>query len=410
MRRREFVRTGAIIATAGATGLAGCSRPEEETGPEESDQAFEYFFEDKTGTLGSAATDDIPEDASEEQIITNTRTEDEWREMQLNDYNFAELAFDDQIAPFVDLNEGSVQAIADRTREIYNQKTADISGDDAEIYTSSVLRAVDEVTDAGDGPTYSYLVPTLSEWILDEHMDAEIPNYRWHHTRSKIGKIGEGFSHPLGILHYGEEGETQVRYAEVEPRLTAMIVRPENSIYHASLDQDSFTGAGDQPLDPSDYVTPFDYTKMREMGQRGLLDADPENTEVLIFHGFLSYIDDAGMTGWDFEQLKKEGRIENAGVEANNTKGHEWIKGVTSDSYGESTEQYLVSPDEDYTRRDFEVSARAIFSALEQQDFAGPVGLDGELGNPRVIHATEQKVQALRENRNYDEIASNILS
>lgn len=409
MRRRYFIRTSTIISTIGAASLAGCtSQKDENDNRPEGDQAFEYFFDDQTGTLGSAGTEEIPEGASEEQIITNTRTEEEWQEMQLNDHNIAELAFNDQIAPFVDLNEGSVQAITDRTRQLYNQRTADIEGDDAEIYTSSVLDAVIQETDAGGGTTFGYLVPTLSEWILEEHMDTEIANYRWHDIFGKIGDAGEGYSHPLGILHYGDEGETQVRYAEIEPRGTAMIVRPEESIYHAGLDQESFNGAGNRELNPSEYVTSFDFTKMREMEERGLVET--EEAEVSLFHGHLSYVDDAGMNGYDFENLEESGEIESAGVEANSTETAVWIKGVTSDSYGESLESYMTSPDESYTRRDFEVSARAIFSALEQQDFAGPIALDGTLRNPQVLHPTEQQVQNIRENQLYDNVASTILA
>lgn len=408
MRRRDFVRTGTIIATAGAAGLAGCSSQTDENSRREDDQPFEYFFDDQAGTLGSVGSNQIPDNVLEEQVLQNTRTEDEWREMQLNDHHIARLTINDEFAPFVDVSEGSVQAVAETTRELYNERSQNLSGEDAEIFSSSVLDAVYEETDMNNGAAASFLVPTLSEWILEEHISGDIPEYRWSNIRAKIGDAGNSFSHPLGLLQYEENGESQVKYAEIENRPTAMIVEPENSVYRSDLNQESFVAAQNQELDPSQYVSSFDYTKKRDLESQGSI--NPQDSEIELFRHLVSYVDDASMNGYDLSALEEDGRIEESGVEANSANTSNWVKGITSDSFGESLEKYVVSPGENYTRADFETTARAVYIALENQGFAGPIALDGNLSDPRVLHPTEQQVQTIRENRLYDKVASTILT
>ena len=408
MRRRDFVRTGTIIATAGAAGLAGCSSQTDENSRREDDQPFEYFFDDQAGTLGSVGSNQIPDNVLEEQVLQNTRTEDKWREMQLNDHHIARLTINDEFAPFVDVSEGSVQAVAETTRELYNERSQNLSGEDAEIFSSSVLDAVYEETDMNNGAAASFLVPTLSEWILEEHISGDIPEYRWSNIRAKIGDAGNSFSHPLGLLQYEENGESQVKYAEIENRPTAMIVEPENSVYRSDLNQESFVAAQNQELDPSQYVSSFDYTKKRDLESQGSI--NPQDSEIELFRHLVSYVDDASMNGYDLSALEEDGRIEESGVEANSANTSNWVKGITSDSFGESLEKYVVSPGENYTRADFETTARAVYIALENQGFAGPIALDGNLSDPRVLHPTEQQVQTIRENRLYDKVASTILT
>jgi len=408
MRRRDFVRTGTIIATAGAAGLAGCSSQTDENSRREDDQPFEYFFDDQAGTLGSVGSNQIPDNVLEEQVLQNTRTEDKWREMQLNDHHIARLTINDEFAPFVDVSEGSVQAVAETTRELYNERSQNLSGEDAEIFSSSVLDAVYEETDMNNGAAASFLVPTLSEWILEEYISGDIPEYRWSNIRAKIGDAGNSFSHPLGLLQYEENGESQVKYAEIENRPTAMIVEPENSVYRSDLNQESFVAAQNQELDPSQYVSSFDYTKKRDLESQGSI--NPQDSEIELFRHLVSYVDDASMNGYDLSALEEDGRIEESGVEANSANTSNWVKGITSDSFGESLEKYVVSPGENYTRADFETTARAVYIALENQGFAGPIALDGNLSDPRVLHPTEQQVQTIRENRLYDKVASTILT
>jgi hypothetical protein len=328
--------------------------------------------------------------------------------MQLNDHHIARLTINDEFAPFVDVSEGSVQAVAETTRELYNERSQNLSGEDAEIFSSSVLDAVYEETDMNNGAAASFLVPTLSEWILEEHISGDIPEYRWSNIRAKIGDAGNSFSHPLGLLQYEENGESQVKYAEIENRPTAMIVEPENSVYRSDLNQESFVTAQNQEVDPSQYVSSFDYTKKRDLESQGSI--NPQDSEIELFRHLVSYVDDASMNGYDLSALEEDGRIEESGVEANSANTSNWVKGITSDSFGESLEKYVVSPGENYTRADFETTARAVYIALENQGFAGPIALDGNLSDPRVLHPTEQQVQTIRENRLYDKVASTILT
>jgi mannose-6-phosphate isomerase-like protein (cupin superfamily) len=74
-------------ATAGCSAITGTSEGE---GPDPTEETFQCFSVDETGTLGGIADgNEPPEDAAEWQVVTNTLTEADWQEKESNDVRVA---------------------------------------------------------------------------------------------------------------------------------------------------------------------------------------------------------------------------------------------------------------------------------------------------------------------------------
>jgi hypothetical protein len=375
-----------------------------ETQDSEQPKAYRFYFDDRADTLGGAADQQIPEDAIDQQIVTNDRSEDEWQEMQLNDVNYPELMFDDKI-PRLYVTQGSVEEIEQKTIQMYqNRQDSQEFKDqhDAEIFTESVLDAVLEVTNASTGPKQSELVENTADYIATNNEQVDLQNYKLSSSLSMIGDAGTGFSHPIGLLQYEEDGESQVRYAEIENRMTRNVVEPENSVYDSELGTEDFIAGGYVDTEPSDWVSVFDYEKRRELEEQGKVEAQPADTSV--FWALTHAVDDAALNGYDMSEIEQE-----TGVDAAYSDG--WINAVVSDSFGESLEEYVKNPEEgDYTREDFETAARTVFTALETENFGGEFALDGDLANPEVYKAEKETLEEIRADMAYDEVGLSVVS
>ena len=376
----------------------------ESQGPEQP-QAYRFYFDDRADTLGGAAAQQIPEDAIDQQIVTNDRSEDEWQEMQLNDVNYAELMFDQKI-PRLDVTEGSVEQIEQKTIQLYQQRHDSNEFQDqhnAEIFTESVLDAVLEVTDASKGLAQSELVRTVADYIAHTKEEIDVQNYNLSSTRSIIGDAGgDRFTHPMGLLQYEENGETHVRYAETENRMTRNVVEPENSVYGSEIGTDDFQAGGYVDTEPSDWATVFDYDKIREMEERGDLHEQSSLGRQLSLT-LINAVDDAGMSGYDVSEIKEE-----TGVDTVNTD--ELIDSVISDSLGKSLQNYVRNPGEEYTRDDFENFAKKFYLAAEAEDFGGHFLMKGDLSNPEIYKEESETLEEIRANMAYNEVGSRVVS
>lgn len=389
-----MVGTGCV---AGCMGNSGGTT--EESKDSEKPKAYRFYFDDEADTLGDAADTEVPENATEQQVVTNTRTEDEWQEMQLNDVNYTELMFDQKL-PRLDIKKGSVEELEQKTIQLYQQRqdSNEFQGQhNAEIFTESVLDAVLEVTDANTGPKQSRLVKTVADHIAHNNEQVDLQNYKLSEGRSMIGDAGTGFSHQFGLLQYEEDGETQVRYAEIENRFNDPHSKPEESVYATPIGAE--TNWSD--TEPSDWVSVFDYEKRRELEEQGKVEAQPADTSV--FWALTHAVDDAALNGYDTSEIEQE-----TGVDAEYSDDN--INAVISDSFGESLEEYVKNPEEgDYTREDFETAARTVFTALETENFGGHFAPDGDLANPEVYKAEKETLEEIRADMAYDEVGLSVV-
>jgi len=393
-------RVVGLVGTGISLAVAGCSaRTQTDQSPEESTQpkAYRYFFRDEADALQTAATE-IPDDAEDYQILTNTRSEEEWKSYRTNDVNQTRL-FNGEAAWTVDLNT-EVETIKESAIQRYKNRTNDIQGEDAEIFTETVLDTVIEDTNLTSGPNQSQVVQNTAEYILEES-NIEINNYNLSDLRSLIGDVDRNYwSHPMGLLQWEDEnGETQVRYAETENRMTEKVVQPEESVYAADVDEEDFVAGGYVDTEPEQWYTALDYEKARQVEDQ-LADGN-EPVGKKIGSALLSAVDDAGLSGWDFSQYEDNG-VEMPMPE----QASEITDTVVSDSFGTSLQEYVRNPDEDYTRRDFESTKRKFFKACEDNDFTGHYALDGTLDDPEIIKTTEEKVEQIRADKAYGNVAS----
>ena len=389
-------RVVGLVGTGISLAVAGCSgRTQTDQSPEESTQpkAYRYFFRDEADALQTAATE-IPDDAEDYQILTNTRSEEEWQSYRTNDVNQTRIFTKpkDATVPL----ETSVETIKDSAIQRYKNRTSDIQGEDAEIFTESVLDTV--IQDAHlSGPDQSQVVQNTAEYILEES-DIEINNYNLSDLGSLIGDVERNYwSHPMGLLQWEDEnGQTQVRYAETENRRTENVVQPEESVYAADVDDEDFVAGGYVDTEPQKWYTALDYEKARQ--QEDQLAEGDEPVGTLMGHALLHAVDDAGLSGWDFSQYQDNGVEMPEPDEAPDV--------VVSDSFGTSFQEYVRNPDEEYTRRDFESTKRKFFKACEDNDFTGHYALDGTLDDPEIIKTTEEKLEEIRSDKAYGNVAS----
>jgi hypothetical protein len=170
------------------TALAGCSASSDE-GQQETEtktqQSYRYYFQDSADTLGGAGEADIPDEAGQHQIVTNTRTEDEWRQMQVNDHNYARRILDERTIPEVrgideipeEQVDDAIQEIEKSVLDTYESRTSDIEGDSAEIFTESMLAGNKELAFDSAVPTIDLGVKHLAEYIVENNDEVQIDNY-----------------------------------------------------------------------------------------------------------------------------------------------------------------------------------------------------------------------------------------
>ena len=430
MRRRRLLKQFGVVAAA--VGVAGCSgdgytRPSE--GTEErsvSERSFQYFFEDDPGfnQIGG----DVPDDAEEWQVVNSAleRREnmDSWREMQLNDHNYAELGIREDIEPHAGQgHEGSIDQIAERTRRLFETRIQENpEKDQAEVYTESLIEAVRQVTRQATSVAADNLNNNLAEWILENHMEIDIPGYKLSTLRSStelnidqcernfslcgypqeknsdVTVANPGFVHPAGFLQYEENGEMNTRYVELESRSWPHINVPSESLWRSSLEQETVERNGEDYF-PEHFVMAFDYEKARELESRGII--EPEINNELLW-AMTELVDDAGGTGYDYSSLDVE-------------SGSEWhmpdrgLNGVVSDSFGESIEDYVTDPTKE-KREYLKGTSRAIFSALDKHGFGEPIALDGTIQEPEIHHTRQETRDSIIEDAAYDEVRERVLN
>jgi hypothetical protein len=229
MRRREFLRTGAVISLS--TAITGCttdsdsdqrnpsdpstdepgtetpgdtdtqdeqtpgdtdtqdeqtpedtSTPEENTETEEQqteedpEKAVRYFFDDETGALGHLGDERIPENY--DHTITNTTTEEEYQEMQRNDRFFSENAASDGGAPQGEGLDMKVDEMISRAEEIYENPEGNIDTrgyedlnfaeeDDEIVFTRALVKASQEAGVDSSGLA-NIVVANIAEDAVEE--------------------------------------------------------------------------------------------------------------------------------------------------------------------------------------------------------------------------------------------------
>ncbi|RXK51713.1 hypothetical protein [Halorientalis pallida] len=120
----------------------------------DAEDAVRYFFDDQTGALGHLGDDNIPENY--DNTITNSKTEEEYQEMQTNDRAYAEDAASSSTAPNGTGLDMTVDQMIDRAEEIYNNPTQHIevseshedldllAEDDEIVFTRALIQATQE--------------------------------------------------------------------------------------------------------------------------------------------------------------------------------------------------------------------------------------------------------------------------
>jgi hypothetical protein len=230
---------------------------------------------------------------------------------------------------------------------------------------------------------------------------------------SRIGDAGRGFSHPVGLVQWDENGESKTRYAEVENRKTDTVVRPDRSVYAADLDTEDFGTPylTDNP-DPANWATAFEYSKLRKVQSRGELNENEQSPDFFILDALIGNVDGA-RTSKHMHTNKEVYEDVNTGVEAQyggeNGSIDEYIDAVVSDSFGNSFESYIKSPGDEYSRSEFETATRAIFSAFEQQEFTGGIAIDGTIESPEICKATREDIEGIRADGDYSDVSSVIM-
>lgn len=328
MRRRDFLRTGAVIGLS--TAIAGCntggnsdgntpndtSTPtsgpegqtpqdtetdtdeEEQQTEEDTETAVRYFFQDETGALGHLADDQVPENY--DKTITNDKTESEYEEMQTNDRDFAAGHLEGALGT-------TAEDMINRAEEIYNNPEQEFDvpdsyddinfaeEDDEVTFLRALIKASQEAGVSSSGAA-NQVVNNIAEDAVDQRQpgftDFKVssvlateptnPNgYDQNDGAERENEWGQtfvnsGFFHYIGLLQYEKNGEEKTKYAEVTDGLNVNLFRrvirnPEDSLYRTSLDHENVDNSRDYEtgdagtMFPEHYVTAFDYEKAREL-------------------------------------------------------------------------------------------------------------------------------------------------
>jgi len=273
MRRRDFLRTGAVVGIT--TAIAGCNtsndssdqntptdtstptsgsegqtpqdtetqtESEEQQTEADPENAVRYFFEDETGALGHLGDDETPENY--DHTITNSTTEGEYQELQRNDRSYAEDAASSQTAPNGEGLDMTVDEMVRRAEEIYNDPEThldteraetlgiDLLGEDEEIlFTRALIKASQEAGVDSSGlanivvsnmaeDAVEQIQPGFSNFKLSTLPATEAinPSRQGHAGGVRETEFGDeygnsGFRHMAGLLQYENNG-TNIKYGE----------------------------------------------------------------------------------------------------------------------------------------------------------------------------------------------------
>ncbi|WP_143418582.1 hypothetical protein [Halobacterium hubeiense] len=419
VNRRAFLsklRLGTVAAVGGT--LAGCSTGNGQDNDQDSppvDRQFRYFFSDESGTLGGVGDhNQPPDDVNEWQIIENTRTEDEWRDLRLNDVAYAEAYMAGETVQPTDGTPGTPAEIVTRTQELY--EATDETGPVA--FTNALIAAEDEVSSA-DFP--GEIVPNIAEHAISE-LGYNFPAYSLTSTRAvhpvsadydgvkpetvretgvgapiapeRVGTFGE-MRTTLYLLMFKDNDGFQIRYVN-RPGFSPWYLRdtlrkPSKSVYREPLSKDYFSMTGTQGRAlkqyPEHFVTALDYRKAVKMRQQGLL-KDGEFRKALI-GTLLSMVDNGG---------NDESIPAGAVLGCNGNRGYQ-IESLTHE-FGTSIEDFIVNPSSDRAEQ-FVGLGRAIYLIFETEfgeDYKGdpkfgynqPLKITGTLAAPELYHRPEQ--------------------
>jgi hypothetical protein len=335
MNRRVFLSAvkGSVVvgggaSTAGCSAITGSNKDEE---PDPTEESFQYFFVDETGTLGGVVDgNEPPEDAADWRVITNTHTEEDWRKKQANDVQAARDFLSGELdrLPQHQGHEGTVDQIVQKTREVYQapEETLDPGNpsdqrllerlqqdEDPERFTRALIHATDAVTDISSSGGKDNVVPSVAEYAMGE-LGLEFPEYSLstvlstepaHGNRDDIREesirergdgslVGTtGMVHTLSLLTFKMGGDLQVRYVEntdpVSPVVFEQAIRkPEESEYRRPINEGTFEVKGQEAW-PEHYATGFEQEKIKRMQEMGVLKEPLSDTLALT----LEPIDDA---------------------------------------------------------------------------------------------------------------------
>ncbi|MXR40421.1 hypothetical protein GRX01_03495 [Halobaculum sp. WSA2] len=466
MRRRGFLRTG--LVTGLSIGLAGCNANTDDpsdsatsTPPtQESDEQISqetvtqqedgteeqpteeapttsnrYFFKDETGALGHLADDNIPDNSN--HVITNEMTDAEFREMQRNDRQYPEGLEQGQITMSVDKMITRAEEIYQKPTEHLDTERAETLGvnltdeDDEITFTRALIKASQEAGVDSSGLA-NIVVANIAEDAINQIQpgfngyklstlpatEAIDPASQGHAGGVRETEFGDeygnsGFRHMPALLQYQKNGETQLKYAEqtdaidVRPILKHAIRDPENSIYRASLDQETVntTGGGRGIRFPEHYVTALDYTKARELeaSEENVLGFEKNGSGTLVGLGdqideaLRHLIDDMGVTGYNNnEDLDLE------------TARPDWGGTIVSEEFGDSLENHITNPDSK-VRQYTENVGRGLYLIRNEMGMSTSLALIGTLANPEFLPTDQDTVNQIRRKQAYDEVRERIV-
>lgn len=465
MKRRDFLHTSAAIGLS--TAIAGCNTlsSDQSTPSDSATKTIEkngqlYYFQDETGTLGHIGTENPPEDVEDWQVIENTLEEDEWREKQENDIQFTEEALKDGTMPNAQGLNTTVNDIIQDTQEIYRNPLQhlqteltqtlgrNLDQEDNEItFTRALVRATQNAGTDSSGLADD-IVSNLAEHALTQIPETSFNNYKLTTVNtgealdpSSSGFVSEartveetgqewgnsGFRHLAAILQYQKNGETHVKYVEQtdatnQGSFKYVVRNPEDSLYHASLDQDRVTT---MPLDeidaetpaeagtgnirfPENYVSPLAYRKARELesldmlglGNEEKLEENENYTAVgdYFIEAIDGLVDDVGIQGYG-KNPDVDLKEQRPGIGGR----------VVSHEFGDSVEQYMENPDPE-TRQQLENISRGLYQLRQQtsQGWQTPLAITGTIQNPEIRATTQETVNQIRVDQAYDQVKQRV--
>lgn len=451
MRRREFLRTGAVVGVT--TAMAGCTAgtgsdesPQTETSPpaaesdgetpQDTETPVRYFFEDETGALGHLGDENTPGDY--DHVITNTATEADYDEIQRNDRVYPEGLEQGQLTM-------SVDEMITRAEELYRnpQEKIDTLGiedlnfaeeDDEIVFTRALIQASKEAGVDSSGLA-NIVVSNMAEDAVDQIQpgftnfklstlaatEPVAPGGQGHSGGVRENEFNQsfgnsGFRHMAALLQYEKDGETQLKYAEQTDPVNVDIFRrvirdPQFSLYRSSLDQDTVdTSRDSKPGDtgsafPEHYVTAFDYTKARELerADENILGYIQNESGTVVGLGdqideaLRHLVDDMGVTGYNNNEDLNLG-----------TARPDWGGTVVSDQFGESLEEYVLGPTTE-NRQYLENIGRGLFQIRNQEGMDTSIALTGTVEDPEILPTDQSTLNAVREDQVYDQVRERVL-
>lgn len=428
------------MGAALTAGLAGCSGifeedPEDDfetsTPPEGSQETFEYFFNDQTGTIGQVGDQDIPEDAPDWQVVDNSLEESDWQEMQSNDVDEVRNRMEENVAPNGSGYDTTVDEIASRTQEILNNPEEEFSDnpealypveniteeDDAVLYARALTAATWELAGLGSSGAAGAIIPAMAEPVLDR-IDMEIQNFSFSRLYSSepldqgfqdsvvaVGglprdvstgdsaekmKVNSGLKHPIGFLQYtDQDGNQQIKYGEVtgnQQSLFPEIIRdPAESNYAMPLGSEPEVYQN-QLNYPEHFVTALEYNKAREIQNMGGL-SGPIDLDQKTFSFLYQLVDDGlnDRRGDSWEDVEFHG--ETPGVDV-----------IVEDSFGESLEDFKQYPTQQKSNY-LENTARGMKLAIEENGYDEPFRIGGDIENPTFEHLARDEFEQIVDER-----------